>query len=257
MEAPLPATGGVTGEGLKAVIVGLDPALGPSPPGSRPGQFSRAPNAGTPSSGTTSTAGATAVPGLLAHGAPGTPPVEPLAPASAPIPERHLLKDLVLPSINRTMSVPLRPSSRIIPATVETRFTGRDVYTLLIPGPSLREYTGDWIIWFAERHPSDEHSTRILAPIPVRKFYLTGPAVTPADLQESGTVQLASLIDRNGRISGTRILRGGTTGEAFRLKAIEELETWEFQPALRNGEPIDVDVVLEIAFRFRPAQPAR
>jgi hypothetical protein len=33
---------------------------------------------------------------------------------------------------------------------------------------------------------------------------------------------------------------------------LAELQTWEFKPTLRNGEPIDVDVVLEIPFEFRP-----
>jgi TonB family protein len=153
------------------------------------------------------------------------------------------------------MSVPLRPSSRIIPASVEARFAGRDVYTLVIPGPSLPEYTGDWIVWFSERHPSDERTARVLAPIPVRKYYLTGAAASTGDPQENGTVQLASVIDRNGRVTGARILRGGSTGEGFRLRALEELETWEFQPALRNGEPIEVDAVFEISLRITPSRP--
>lgn len=256
------AAGRVPGEGLKAVIVGLDPAPGPSPPGSRPGQFSRAPAAGRPASGTSLQPDAPTVPGLMAHGAPGAPPpAAPPAsapapePASASIPERRLLKNLVLPSINRTMSVPLRPSSRIIPASVESRFAGRDVYTLVIPGPSLPEYTGDWIVWFSERHPSGERTARVLAPIPVRKYYLTGTPAAGADPQENGTVQLASVIDRNGRITGARILRGGSTGEGFRMKAIEELETWEFQPALRNGEPIEVNAVFEMSLRLAPSRP--
>jgi TonB family protein len=257
-EAPSSAIGGATGVGLTAVIVGLDPAPGPSPPGSRPGEFSRAPAAGSPSSGAATRSDAPKVPGLLAHSSPGAAPAEPTpAPPNAPIPERHLLKDLVLPAINRTMSVPLRPSSRVLPASVETRFPGRNVYTLVVPGPNLPEYTGDWILWFSERHPPEENAARVLAPIPARKFYLTGMATPPADSQESGTIQLASMIDRSGHVSGTRVLRGGTTDEAFRAKAIEELETWEFQPALRNGEPIDVDIVVEISFRLPVARSAR
>jgi TonB family protein len=59
------------------------------------------------------------------------------------------------------------------------------------------------------------------------------------------------VVDPNGRVSSARILRGGTTGEAFRLRATEELQTWEFHPAMRNGEPIDVDIVVEIPFRFQ------
>ena len=39
----------------------------------------------------------------------------------------------------------------------------------------------------------------------------------------------------------------------LRLKAIAELENWEFKPALRNGEPIDVDIVVEIPLLLRLA----
>lgn len=256
---PSSVAAGVAGDGLKAVIVGLEPAPGASPPGSRPGQFSRAPVEGPPSSGTSQQPGAPAVPGLIAHSNPGNPSAAPAAvPPGGSMPERRLLKDLALPTINRTMSVPLRPSSRIIPASVEARFPGRDVFTLVIPGPSLPEYNGDWILWFSERHPPDqqEQAARVLAPVPMRKYSLTGAAVATLDSPESATIQMASVIDRSGHVIGARILRGGTTGEAFRLKAIEELETWEFQPALRNGEPIEVDVVLEIPFRLLLSPPA-
>jgi TonB family protein len=69
-------------------------------------------------------------------------------------------------------------------------------------------------------------------------------------------LQIAAVVDRNGRVSATRVLRG-SVGDLLRSRALEELQNWEFQPASRNGEPIDVDIVVEIAFQFRAVQQAR
>jgi len=250
-------TPGGSGEGLQAVIVGLNPAPGPSPQGSRPGRFAVAPAAGAASSGAAGQPGAPTVPGLMIHGATGQPAAASAAPANPPAPERRIRKDLVLPSMHRTMSVPLRPSSRVIPALVEAQFAGRDVYTLVVPGPPLPEYTGDWIVWFSQRQTASGLSQRILAPIPIRKYATDEVAAAPTDAPATGTVQLSAIIDREGRISAAKALTGATLSDAFRLRAVEELKTWEFQPALRNGEPVDVDIVVEISFQFRLAQPAR
>ena len=249
---------GGKGSALSAIVVGLDPAPGPIPEGSRTAQFSRAPNAGPASSGTPAQPGAATAPGLLAHNAPGRSsenasgrPPEAAAPSSeGTIPKRILVKEISFPALNRTLSAPLRPSSRVIPASIEARFAGRDVYTMVIPAPDLPEYSGDWVLWFSERHTHDEGASRISAPIPARKYSWTGTTAIPPDSPENGTVQLAAVVDPNGRVSSARILRGGTAGEAFRLRATEELQTWEFHPAMRNGEPIDVDIVVEIPFRF-------
>ena len=58
-----------------------------------------------------------------------------------------------------TLSVPLHPASRTIPASIEGRFRGRNVYTMVIPIENLAEYSADWIIWFAERDPKPAPAT--------------------------------------------------------------------------------------------------
>jgi TonB family protein len=250
VDAPsIPAQGNSVGD-LQAVIVGLNPAdrlNNPLPEGSRPGQFARAGVAGTPSSGADTGGDAPKVPGLLARGVPGRP-VEAAA-ANPGNPERRLIKETPFPTLNRTMSAPLRPSSRIIPVTVELLFTNRNVYTLVIPGPDLPDYAGDWVLWFSERQP-DIGPSRMSAPVPARKYSWTG--ADASDVAATGVVQMAAVIDHNGHISAARFLRG-SSADAFRRKAVGELEAWEFKPALRNGEPIDVDIVVEIPFQFRPA----
>ena len=211
--------------------------------------------AGTPSSGATGQPGTPTVPGLVSHNANGRPTESPAPAVAAKVPERLLEKETSYATFNRTLSVPLRPSSRVIPATVEAQFANRNVYTLVIPKPDLPEYSDDWVLWFSERQSGDMMAPRISAPVPARKYSLVGGA--PVANSANGTLQLAAVVERSGRISAARILRG-TAGDAFRRRALEELQTWEFQPALRNGEAIEVDIVLEISFQFRAgAQQAR
>ncbi len=155
-----------------------------------------------------------------------------------------------MPRVNRTMSAPLRPSSRTIPASVEARFANRNVYVLVIPGPALAAYGGDWVMWFAEKDPPEISSgPRILAPIPARTFSPAGRATGPQGPPVSATFQFGALIDKAGHVGSVVVLRGPIDPE-LRRRALEELGTWEFKPALRNGEAMDVDVVLEIPFRF-------
>ncbi len=55
-----------------------------------------------------------------------------------------------------TLSVPLRPASRTIPREIDARFQGRLVYTMVVPIENLPDYSGDWILWFAEQQPNQE-----------------------------------------------------------------------------------------------------
>jgi hypothetical protein len=163
----------------------------------------------------------------------------------------RVLREIVIPPVNRTMSAPLRPSSRVIPARLEAIFARRDVYTLVIPGPKLPEYLGDWVVWFAERQPSELPSRRVAAPVLARKFTWSTPPPPPSVPPVTGSFQFAVVIDRVGRLSSVRLLQG-PPGEAFRARATEELGTWEFKPALLNGEPMEVDAVLDFTLRLSP-----
>ena len=232
--------------GLQAVMVGLNPAATLPPAGSRPGQIARAPEAGTPSSGTSTSANAAIVPGIVSKGSPGELSSRTTTPPTLPV-NRGQPREIALPPVNRTMSAPLRPSSRLIPAAIEARFPGRNVYTLLIPGPALARYSGDWVLWFSEREPRPEPTTRISAPLPLR--YSTDIGETTTTGLPVLRVQFAAVIDKTGHIGSALVLRG-SADPALRSKALEELGSWEFRPTLRDGEPIAVDVILEIPLRL-------
>ncbi len=244
---PAPGSASHQIPGLQAVIVSLNPGVGPPPQGSRSAQFARAPDAGIPSSGVIAQPGAVTVPGLIAHGKPAMPMKPPTVQPSVSGSRRQVVKEVEIDGFNRTMSAPLRPSSRIIPLSVEGQFAKRDVYTLVIPGPDLPGYKEDWVMWFSERQPSDDPRQRISAPVPLRKYAtleeLTGTPTT-------ALVQFAAVLDKKGRVASVKVIKCRADPE-FKLRAMQELEAWDFKPALRNGEPIEVDIVLEIPMQLK------
>src|SRR5262249_52175941 len=111
-------------------IAGLRPAERSNvaiPDGTRPGRFSRAPTTGDAASG--------------AGGGPGTLPVPDLTirqdrgksaeAANVHLRQKTILYEETVRSIPAsTLSVPLRPSSRTIPSSIDALFKGRSVYTI-------------------------------------------------------------------------------------------------------------------------------
>jgi hypothetical protein len=248
---------GSQSSGLQALIIGLNPGTALPPPGSREGQIARAPEAGQPSSGALTGSGAI-VPGVLSRGRPGEASTPSVTSGGAPTPAiatRGIPQDFLMPNVNRTMSAPLRPSARVIPASVEGQFARRDVYTMALPGPAVPGYGGDWVLWFAERDPEPLLGVRISAPVPTRKYSTSGGSADLPLSSTASTFQFTAMIDKAGRISSVTVLRG-LLDPALRRKVVEELGSWEFKPALRNGEAMAVDVVLEIPFKFQAAGPA-
>ena len=222
-------------------VASLHPGNGPVPEGSRGGQFSKAPNLGEPASGEVSGSGLT-VPNLSFkedRSKPAGPPQ---------VFKATMYADKVRSVSVSTLSVPLRPGSRTIPRTIDARFQGRDVYTMVIPIENLPRYSGDWILWFAEREQKAGDRPSLRAPIPLRK-------VEPLDEPLAGVrtefrVQLLALIKRDGKVEGISLLRN--MAPAMEQAVIQDLAAWEFKPATRDGVPVDVDVVVEIPFSLPP-----
>jgi hypothetical protein len=249
----IPGLAGSGGSG-QGVIVGLNPTdrfTVPVPEGSRSAEFSRSPTGGAPSSGSSSSPDAPRVPGVSARASSAQAIEANAVLAGRSVPARRILTEIIFPPMNRTMSAPLHPSSRIVPATVEARFAHRDVFALVMPGPKLPGYSGNWVVWFAPHQPEVASVSRILAPVPAGKEERSGDDASALDSAGKGIVQFEAVLDSRGRVLAPRVLNGPSS-ESFRRRALAELQTWEFKPTLRNGEPIDVDVVLEIPFEFRP-----
>ena len=75
-----------------------------------------------------------------------------------------------------------------------------------------------------------------------------------ADERVEGTVRLFAVIRRDGHVDSVAVLRH--LDDRLDLSAREALSKWTFEPALRDGTPVDVDAVFEIPFRLAP-RPAK
>lgn len=235
-----------TGDQISAAVVGLNPAdrlPGSLPDGALSAAFSRAPVPGEPVMG--GDGKGAKIPDLLVAGgkAGSAPPV--VAPGSS----KPVYLETVLPPPTSTLSMPLRPSSRTIPANIEARFGRRLVYTMVVP-VNLPAYTSDWIIWFAERFPLAGDNPQVRAPLPAKKIEsLAGPLPSMGGQNES-RIQIAATIHKDGQVDSLTVVHGRHPG--LFQQAIEDLQSWRFHPASHNGVPVDVDVVVEIPFRLPP-----
>ena len=225
-------------------VVGLHPNdKGQVPDGSRPGQFAQAPTVGELATGEVK--GGIGVPNLTIHD-----DRKPLPPPPVEEPRKVVLYADRLRSLPiSTLSVPLRPASRSIPASIEGRFRGRNVYTMVIPIENLAEYSTDWIIWFAEREPKPGAEVlNMRAPIPLRKFESVEPV--PPGARTELRVQLAGVISKEGKLEVRALLRN--LNPALEGAVLRDVQSWEFKPATRDGAPVDIDVVIEIPFSLPP-----
>jgi TonB family protein len=244
--APVPSAGNAKADIAVASLHPSDNANAAVPDGGRPGRFSKAPETGAPASGDIGKPGAVTVPNLTVR-EDHTKPVKAL-------PDLTRMKEVLYTERVRsipvsTLSVPLRPSSRTIPQAVDARFQGRNVYTMVVPIENIPMYVGDWIIWFAERQPVSGNTPLMRAPLPYRKM-------EPVDQTSSGTsgqarVQIAAILDKDGRLGKLTILKRPAT--MTEQAVIQDLESWEFKPATRDGVPVDVEVVIEIPFNLATA----
>ena len=227
-------------------VASLHPTENPDaslPAGGRPGKFSKAPETGAPASGEIGRPGAISVPNLTVREERSKPARVP------PDPNRTkavLYIDRVRSIPTSTLSVPLRPSSRTIPRAVEARFQGRNVYTMVVPIENLPTYAGDWIVWFAERQPVPGSTPLMRAPLPFRKMELIDQE--PPGSAGQARVQFSAVLDKGGRLENLVILARPST--ITELSVMQDLESWEFKPATRDGIPVDVEVVIEIPFNL-------
>jgi hypothetical protein len=251
-DAPsLPGSGGASD--INALIVNTLHA-GPidvAPP--RQSAISAGPLAGNQSGGRSGTqiAGVTVIPRTSAvdtvEASSKSPIIGPLKrPIEPAIGSQPYVTTRIAP-LEHTLSAPLPPSARTIPKSIEARFQGRVVYTILLPMKGLPGYAGDWIIWFAERPPVDGGGSAapMRAPLPLRKPMQAGAAVAVPP----GVVRLSASMKKDGKIDSVAVIGGAAGAEDA---AVRDIETWEFLPAMRNREPVDIDLILEIPFGISP-----
>jgi len=158
----------------------------------------------------------------------------------------------------RPPRVPARtkqPESESKLADVERAVFGdRKFYSLSLNMPNLNSAGGSWIIRFAALKPdsgaaaatNDPSASELSAPAATRKV---DPAY-PLELMKqhvSGTVILYGIIHANGTVGSVRVLR--SVDERLDQFAVEAITRSQFQPAMKNGTPVDVEATFWIPFR--------
>jgi TonB family protein len=142
-------------------------------------------------------------------------------------------------------------------------FGDRKFYSLSLNMPNLNSAGGSWIIRFAALKPESTPggpSARAAAgtsPDGPSSDDLSAPAATrkvdpayPLELMRQnvgGTVILYAIIHSDGTVGSVRVLR--SVDERLDGFAREAIAKWQFQPALKNGAPVDVEATFWIPFR--------
>ena len=131
--------------------------------------------------------------------------------------------------------------------------TGKKIYTAYINMPNVTSRAGSWVMRFAElAEPQPGASGDLTAPVAIRKV---DPPYHPDALRErvEGIVVLYAVILRDGSVESVRVVRG--LDPRLDDNAMKALRGWRFQPATRNGAPVDLEALVQIPFAPSLARP--
>jgi protein TonB len=132
---------------------------------------------------------------------------------------------------------------------------GKQVYTVYINMPNLSSGAGSWVLRFSElgERPAGEDA-ELTAPVARRKV---DPGYDPDAVRErfEGVVVLYAIIGHDGTVGSVKVVRG--LDPRLDENAVRALERWQFDPARRNGTPVDLEAVVHIPFSLPGAVPKR
>jgi len=236
-----------------ALILGLDPAPAAEPllaPGSRGAQFS-AGEAVVPGSDPA------ALPSIRADIRVPHLGIAPAASAAAagvsrppvPLPDRSAWRRQLLSTLARPPAgLPSARGPQNNTAVPDGVLHGGTIYTLAIDMPNISSYEGSWTLRFSELGGSSPEDL-VRPPVAVRKVDPKYIAAAAAERVE-GNVLLYAVIRRDGQVDRIRLVQG--IDERLDTSAVAAFAKWEFQPATRNGLPVDLEAVVQIPFRLAP-----
>lgn len=148
------------------------------------------------------------------------------------------------------VSVPVRLA--VVPEPAQKLFGDRTVYLTFLGRPNPQHYSGDILLWFAERGQTPVGGQAMHAPVPFRQTDPFGPASrSPRAIR--GTVRLAAVISSDGFLSELSVLE--SPDDDLNRPLLEAASRWTFLPALRGSIRVAVDALFEIPLSL-PAQPA-
>lgn len=138
----------------------------------------------------------------------------------------------------------------------EKILSGKEVYTLNINLPNFTSSIGSWILNFAQLEEPDGPPYRakgqLSGPAPLEKIDPKYPPDLIKDHVE-GDVVLYAIIRKDGSVDGIQLVH--SVDPQLDKNAMEAFAHWKFRPGSRDGTPVDLEAVVYIPFRFRPAAP--
>jgi TonB family protein len=180
---------------------------------------------------------------------------------AAPAPQKPIseptanLKQMMMAAVSPRIDLPPRTvSSRPAEASINGDridnqvFRGRKYYTMALNAPNLSSAGGSWILRFAELESTGHQVGELIAPVAIEKV---DPAY-PADLMREkveGVVVLRAVIKADGNVDEVQVLEG--FDDRLDENAKRALLHWHFAPAMKNGNPVDLEAVVRIPFRAR------
>jgi len=178
----------------------------------------------------------------------------------------------IAPAANRPVRLDLRPTlsaadlsaPRRGPSVVgaidpdispEKILSGKQVYTLHVNMPNFTSAAGSWILNFAQLEEDDprfRQRGQLATPVPIEKV---DPPYPQSAIRENidGEVILYAIIRKDGSVDSIQLVHG--VDPQLDHNAMEALARWKFRPATRDGNPVDVEAVVYIPFRFRSPVP--
>jgi TonB family protein len=165
----------------------------------------------------------------------------------------NLMASVRPPRVSSSPSRTMQPESTTKLSEPERAvFGNRKFYSVTLNMPNLNSAGGSWVIRFAElKHDSSNRdanaaATDLSQPAATRKV---DPAYPLQLMREnvSGTVILYAIIHADGTVGNVRVLRG--VDDRLDRFASQAIAQWQFQPAMKNGSPVDVEATFQIPFR--------
>ena len=131
-------------------------------------------------------------------------------------------------------------------------FGNRRFYSVTLNMPNLNSAGGSWVIRFAElnRDVTNQDPNAppedLSQPMATRKV---DPAYPIQLMRENvaGTVILYAVIHADGTVGNVRVLRG--VDDRLDHYASDAVGQWKFDPAMKNGVPVDVEATFQIPFK--------
>ena len=186
--------------------------------------------------------------GPVAGNVAGNPAPKSSAPAPSVNPK--LMANVAPPRVSKVPPRSLQPETETKLSEPERSvFGSRRFYSLTLNMPNLNSAGGSWVIRFAElkqNSSTDPDPGSLSAPAATRKV---DPAY-PIELMRqnvTGIVILYAVIHADGSVGNVRVLRG--VDDRLDQFASQALSRWQFDPATKNGSPIDVEATFQIPFR--------